>query len=126
MAEAFDIVSPEFHANPFPTLDRMRAAGALVQLKLPIVGRTWLTTTHAATVELLKDHERVVRGEAARARRVVVALRERARGTEPAQAERCRGIFRTAGNHEIRVAVLNEPRAETDAVRARRAGRHDP
>ena len=61
MAEAFDIVSPEFHANPFPTLDRMRAAGALVQLKLPIVGRTWLTTTHAATVELLKDHDRFVR-----------------------------------------------------------------
>ena len=23
----FDILSPGFHANPFPTLDRMRAAG---------------------------------------------------------------------------------------------------
>lgn len=61
MAEAFDIVSPSFHADPFPTLARMRAAAPVVQLKLPILGRTWLTTTHAASVELLKDHERFVR-----------------------------------------------------------------
>jgi cytochrome P450 len=61
MAEAFDIVSPAFHADPLPTLARMRAAGPLVQMKLPIIGRTWLTTTHAASAELLKDHERFVR-----------------------------------------------------------------
>ena len=38
----FDILSPGFHANPFPTLDRIRAEGPFVRMKLPIVGRTWL------------------------------------------------------------------------------------
>jgi len=61
MAEDFDIVSPAFHADPFPTLARMRAAGPVVRLRLPIVGRTFMTTTYAASVELLKDHERFVR-----------------------------------------------------------------
>src|SRR5690606_24268164 len=61
----------------------------------------------------------------ARARRIVVALRKRARGTEPAQAERRRRVLGTTGDHEIRIAVLNEARGEPDAVRARRAGRHD-
>lgn len=61
MPETFDIVSPGFHADPFPTLARMREAGPVVQMKLPILGRIWLTTTHAASAELLKDSERFVR-----------------------------------------------------------------
>ena len=61
MPEAFDIVSPGFHAAPFPTLARMRQAGPLVQMKLPILGRIWLTTTHAASAELLKDSEHFAR-----------------------------------------------------------------
>jgi cytochrome P450 PksS len=52
----FDILSPRFHADPFPTLDRMRAAGPVVEVKLPIVGRTWLAVTHESCAELLKDH----------------------------------------------------------------------
>lgn len=60
----FDILSPEFHANPFPTLDRMRAEGPLVCMKLPIVGRTWLTVTHDSCAELLKDHEHFARDPA--------------------------------------------------------------
>ncbi|TGQ28288.1 hypothetical protein EN859_034685 [Mesorhizobium sp. M00.F.Ca.ET.216.01.1.1] len=42
----FDIVSPAFHANPIPTLDRMRAEAPVVRMKLPIVGRTFLAVTH--------------------------------------------------------------------------------
>jgi cytochrome P450 len=57
----FDILSPKFHANPFPELDRMRAAGPVVQMRLPIVGRTWLAVTHEACVDLLKDHGNFVR-----------------------------------------------------------------
>jgi cytochrome P450 PksS len=60
-AIAFDVLSPQFHADPMPTLDRLRAEGPVVQLKLPIVGRTWLATTHDACAELLKDHDRFVR-----------------------------------------------------------------
>jgi cytochrome P450 len=60
----FDILSPEFHANPFSTLDRMRAEGSLVCMRLPIVGRTWLTVTHDGCAELLKNHEDFVRDPA--------------------------------------------------------------
>lgn len=60
-ARDFDIVSAAFHADPMPTLERMRTAGSVVQLKLPIIGQTWLTTTHQTSVELLKDHDRFVR-----------------------------------------------------------------
>jgi cytochrome P450 PksS len=60
----FDILSPAFHANPFPTFDRMRADGPVVQVKLPIVGRTWLAVTHDACAELLKDHASFVRDPA--------------------------------------------------------------
>jgi hypothetical protein len=57
----FDILSPAFHANPFPTIDRMRAEGSLVHMRLPIVGRTWLALTHDACATLLKDHETFAR-----------------------------------------------------------------
>lgn len=60
----FDILSPGFHANPFPTLDRMRAEGPVVRLRLPIVGRTCLAVTHEACAALLKDHESFARDPA--------------------------------------------------------------
>jgi cytochrome P450 len=55
-ARDFDVLSPEFHANPFPTLDRMHAEGPIVRIKLPIIGRTYLAVTHDACAALLKDH----------------------------------------------------------------------
>ena len=60
----FDILSPGFHADPFPTLDRMRAEGPAVHIKLPIIGRTWLAVTHDACATLLKDHESFARDPA--------------------------------------------------------------
>ena len=60
----FDILSPGFHAHPFPTLDRMRAEAPVVRLKLPIIGRTWLAVTHDACATVLKDHETFVRDPA--------------------------------------------------------------
>jgi cytochrome P450 len=57
----FDILSPGFHANPFPELDRMRASGPVVPMRLPIIGRTWLAVTHEACVALLKNHASFVR-----------------------------------------------------------------
>lgn len=59
-----DILSPEFHANPFPTLDRMRAQGPVVGLKLPIVGRTLLAVTHESCAALLKNNEDFARDPA--------------------------------------------------------------
>jgi cytochrome P450 PksS len=60
----FDIVSPEFHANPFPTLDRMRAQSPVVRIKLPIVGGIWFATTYDGCASLLKDHENFARDPA--------------------------------------------------------------
>jgi cytochrome P450 PksS len=60
----YDILSPNFHANPSPMLDRMLADGPLVRMKLPIVGRTWLAVTHDACATLLKDHETFARDPA--------------------------------------------------------------
>ena len=60
----FDVLSPAFHANPFPTLDRMRAEGPVVGVRLPIVGRTWLAVTHDACTMLLKDHQAFARDPA--------------------------------------------------------------
>jgi cytochrome P450 len=45
-------------------LDRMRAEGPVVSMKLPIVGRTWLTLTYDVCAELLKDHDNFVRDPA--------------------------------------------------------------
>jgi cytochrome P450 len=58
---SFDIVSPAFHADPFPTLDRMRHEGNVIRMKLPIIGKTWLAITHDSCVSLLKDHQNFVR-----------------------------------------------------------------
>jgi cytochrome P450 len=64
IASAFDILSPAFHADPFPELDRMRAEGPVVHLRLPIVGRAWLAVTHDACTSLLKDHQTFARDPA--------------------------------------------------------------
>ncbi|MFH1342829.1 MAG: cytochrome P450 [Pseudomonadota bacterium] len=63
-AQEFDILSREFHADPFPTLERMRARGPVVGVKLPIVGHTWLAVTHDACAALLKDHASFARNPA--------------------------------------------------------------
>lgn len=57
----FDIISPGFHANPFPTLDRMRDEGPVVCVRLPIIGHIRLAVTHDACATLLKDHENFAR-----------------------------------------------------------------
>lgn len=61
---AFDILSPAFHADPFPELDRMLAEGPVVRVRLPLFGRTWLALTHDACTSLLKDHQTFARDPA--------------------------------------------------------------
>jgi cytochrome P450 len=34
----------------------MREAGPVISVKMPLVGRTWVTTTHAATLAMVKDN----------------------------------------------------------------------
>lgn len=63
-AARFDILSPSFHADPFPTLDRMRTEAPVVRQKLPIFGSVWLAVSHDACATLLKDHETFARDPA--------------------------------------------------------------
>ncbi|MDJ0613580.1 MAG: cytochrome P450 [Rhizobiaceae bacterium] len=44
--------------NPAPMLAQFRDEGPFVKSKLPILGQVWFTTTQAAAVQVLKDHER--------------------------------------------------------------------
>ena len=56
----FDIAGPAFKSDPYPTWAAMRAAGPVIPIRLPFVGRVWATTTHAATLALVKDNETFV------------------------------------------------------------------
>ncbi|HEY3888493.1 MAG TPA: cytochrome P450 [Caulobacteraceae bacterium] len=52
-----DIAGAAFKRDPFPTLAAMRAAGPVIALKLPLLGRAWATTTHEATLAMVKDND---------------------------------------------------------------------
>lgn len=59
--QEFDLVSREFNQDPFPTFARMRGCGPLVQTRLPLLGKVWLTTTYDAAKEVLRDDKTFVR-----------------------------------------------------------------
>ncbi len=52
----FDFDSAANKANPFPLFASMRAAGPIIPVKLPFVGKGWVTTTYDATLAMLKDN----------------------------------------------------------------------
>lgn len=58
MAHKFDLQSAAFMRDPFPTFERMRATGPVIELKLPLMGRCWCTTTHAATMDFFKGSDK--------------------------------------------------------------------
>src|SRR5438128_783178 len=52
----FDIEHAGFKRDPWTTFAAMRAAGPVIPIKMAFVGRAWVTTTHAATLALVKDN----------------------------------------------------------------------
>ena len=52
-----NFTAPDFLKDPSSKLKELRAAGPLVQVRFPIVGKTWITTTHEMTSRVLKDNE---------------------------------------------------------------------
>lgn len=56
-ARSFDIKSEAFMRDPAPTLRDMRAAGDVIELKLPLIGAVWAATTHASASEMLKRND---------------------------------------------------------------------
>jgi cytochrome P450 len=52
-----DIASAAFKRDPFPTFAAMQAAGPVIGLKIPLLGKAWATTTHEATLAMVKDND---------------------------------------------------------------------
>jgi len=57
MAALVDLTSQEFFRNPAAAVARLRAAGPVVEVRFPIVGKVWITTTFETTSRMLKDSE---------------------------------------------------------------------
>jgi cytochrome P450 len=52
-----EFTTQEYLRDPAPALARLRATGPVVEVRFPIVGRTWITTTSDLAGRVLKDSE---------------------------------------------------------------------
>ncbi len=50
-----DFSSEALFRDPGPVIAGLRAQGPLVEARFPVIGRVWVTTTHDAAVQVLKD-----------------------------------------------------------------------
>src|SRR6202041_2327908 len=50
-----DFASQDYFRNPAAAIDKLRAAGPVVEVKFPIVGRVWTPTTQVLADQMLKD-----------------------------------------------------------------------
>ena len=53
----FDFTSQEYLRDPAKGLASLRAAGPIVEVRFPIIGKTWITTTSEMAGRVLKDSE---------------------------------------------------------------------
>jgi cytochrome P450 len=59
-AQKINLASQAFARNPFPTYASLREAGPVIRTRLPLLGKTWVATTHQAAGEVLKEGETFV------------------------------------------------------------------
>jgi cytochrome P450 len=52
----FDFDGTASKADPFAFFASLREAGPVIPVKLPLVGKVWITTTHEATSAMVKDN----------------------------------------------------------------------
>lgn len=52
-----DFTSQDYFRNPAAAIARLRESGPVVQIKFPIIGRVWITTTQELAGRVLKDTE---------------------------------------------------------------------
>src|SRR5215207_5669247 len=52
-----DFTSQDYLRDPATGLTKLRAAGPVVEVRFPIVGRTWITTTSDLAARVLKDND---------------------------------------------------------------------
>ncbi|MDA9494602.1 cytochrome P450 family protein [Bradyrhizobium sp. CCBAU 11361] len=55
MTPRLDLTSEAFFRDPPTAIAALRASGPVVATRFPLVGDVWITTTHDATAEVLKD-----------------------------------------------------------------------
>ncbi len=55
MTRMTDFTSQDFMRNPVDAVESLRKLGPLVQVKFPIIGTVWMTTTQEAAGRVLKD-----------------------------------------------------------------------
>ena len=52
-----DFTSQDYYRDPAARIERLRASGPVVEVRFPIVGKVWITTTHELAGRVLKDSE---------------------------------------------------------------------
>lgn len=57
MRTNIDLTSENFFRNPAAAVEQLRTMGPAVEIRFPIVGRVWITTTHETAARMLKDSE---------------------------------------------------------------------
>jgi cytochrome P450 PksS len=57
MTLGVDFSSQDYFRNPAAAMEKLRAAGPVVEVHFPIVGKVWTTTTQALADQVLKDSE---------------------------------------------------------------------
>jgi cytochrome P450 len=50
-----DFASQGYFRDPAAGIARLRASGPVIEVKFPIVGKVWITTTHELAGRVLKD-----------------------------------------------------------------------
>jgi cytochrome P450 len=55
MTPEADFSSPDYYRNPAAAIEKLRAQGPVVQVRFPILGTVWATTTEALADRVLKD-----------------------------------------------------------------------
>jgi cytochrome P450 len=50
-----DLISPEFHANPFPALTHHRTTAPVSRIPFPLGGEVWFVTRYEDALQVLKD-----------------------------------------------------------------------
>jgi cytochrome P450 PksS len=52
-----DFTSQEYFRSPAAAIERLRTSGPVIEIKFPIIGRVWITTTHELAGRVLKESE---------------------------------------------------------------------
>jgi hypothetical protein len=57
MAPRLHFTSQEYFRNPAAGIEKLRAAGPVVEIRFPLVGKAWTTTTQDLANQVLRDSQ---------------------------------------------------------------------